>query len=70
MFSRICRCVLAELFSDGHPPFDLSQLLAYRSAEDEDYPLDFLNDIDDINIRVSNLKNVFSIITMCKTYID
>lgn len=51
----IYSCVLAELFSDGHPPFDLSQLLAYRSAEDEDYPLDFLNDIDDVNIRVSNV---------------
>ncbi|XP_075221522.1 phosphoinositide 3-kinase regulatory subunit 4-like [Lycorma delicatula] len=26
-------CALAELFSDGHPPFDFSQLLAYRCRE-------------------------------------
>ncbi|XP_073986579.1 vacuolar protein sorting 15 isoform X1 [Rhodnius prolixus] len=26
-------CALAELFSDGHPPFDFSQLLAYRAGE-------------------------------------
>lgn len=64
----ICSCVLAELFSDGHPPFDLSQLLAYRSAEDEDYPLDFLNDIDDVNIRVSNAENRESFISY-KSYI-
>ncbi|KAL1124299.1 hypothetical protein AAG570_002067 [Ranatra chinensis] len=42
-------CVLAELFLDGHPPFDFSQLLAYRCGE---FSLDkYLNKFEDENIR-------------------
>lgn len=42
-------CALAELFADGHPPFDFSQLLAYRIGE---YSLDkFLCKLEDENIR-------------------
>ncbi|XP_039281879.1 phosphoinositide 3-kinase regulatory subunit 4 isoform X2 [Nilaparvata lugens] len=42
-------CALAELFSDGHPPFDFSQLLAYRSQE---YSVDkHLEKVEDEGIR-------------------
>ncbi len=29
----VFRCALIELFSEGQPPFDFAQLLAYRSQE-------------------------------------
>lgn len=45
------RCALAEMFTDGHPPFDLSQLLAYRNGDYDPTPL--INTIDDEGIRVS-----------------
>ncbi|KAL3861428.1 hypothetical protein ACJMK2_007462 [Sinanodonta woodiana] len=42
-------CVITELFTEGTPPFDLSQLLSYRS---KDYsPWKVLEKIDDVNIR-------------------
>jgi hypothetical protein len=45
-----CRCVIVELFTEGKSPFDLSQLLAYRTG---DYsPVKLLESIDDANIRV------------------
>nr|XP_002121994.1 phosphoinositide 3-kinase regulatory subunit 4 [Ciona intestinalis] len=42
-------CVIAELFTDGTPLFDLSQLLAYRENKFE--PTAVLNKIDDVNVR-------------------
>ena len=33
--SCTCRCVIAELFMDGRPLFDLSQLLEYYQKEKE-----------------------------------
>ena len=44
------RCVIAEMFTDGTSPFDLSQLLAYRNGEYS--PWKFLEKIDDQNVRV------------------
>lgn len=44
-------CVLAELFSDGHPPFDLSQLLAYRNNE-YDQSANILKDVEDPVVKV------------------
>lgn len=42
-------CALAELFADGQPPFDFSQLLAYRSGE---YSLEkYFCKLEDENIR-------------------
>ncbi|XP_075209888.1 vacuolar protein sorting 15 isoform X2 [Lycorma delicatula] len=42
-------CALAELFSDGHPPFDFSQLLAYRCRE---YSVDkHLEKVEDEGVR-------------------
>jgi len=38
------------MFTDGHPPFDLSQLLAYRNGEYDPSPL--IDTIDDEGIRV------------------
>lgn len=52
------RCALAEMFTDGHPPFDLSQLLAYRNGEYDPNPL--IDTIDDEGIRV--FKSLFDII--------
>ena len=47
-------CVMAELFTEGSPPFDLSQLLVYRSG---DYgPDKLLQKIDDPHIRVSTVE--------------
>ena len=46
----MCRCVIAELFTEGTSPFDLSQLLAYRSGEYS--PTKLFQSIDDVNIRV------------------
>ena len=43
-------CVIAELFTEGTSPFDLSQLLAYRSGEYN--PSKLFQSIDDSNIRV------------------
>lgn len=44
------RCCLIELFTDGQPPFDFSQLLAYRSGE---FSVDkHLEKIEDIGVRV------------------
>uniref|UniRef100_H2Z3A5 non-specific serine/threonine protein kinase n=1 Tax=Ciona savignyi TaxID=51511 RepID=H2Z3A5_CIOSA len=42
-------CVIAEIFTDGTPLFDLSQLLAYR--ENKFDPEAVLNKIDDIHVR-------------------
>ncbi|KAM6132905.1 LOW QUALITY PROTEIN: phosphoinositide 3-kinase regulatory subunit 4 [Pterocles gutturalis] len=41
-------CVIAELFTEGVPLFDLSQLLAYRNAL---FPDQVLNKIEDCSIR-------------------
>ena len=46
----ICSCVIAELFTEGTIPFDLSQLLSYRSGEYS--PSKLFQSIDDVNIRV------------------
>eukprot|EP00058_Branchiostoma_floridae_P025412 XP_002610902.1 hypothetical protein BRAFLDRAFT_115340 [Branchiostoma floridae] len=42
-------CVIAELFTEGSPLFDLSQLLAYK--KDEFYPKHTLKKIEDEHIR-------------------
>lgn len=42
-------CVITELFTEGTPPFDLSQLLAYRNGEYS--PWKVLEKIDDASIR-------------------
>lgn len=53
-----CRCVIAELFMDGRPLFDLSQLLEYYSNEKEATDLETtLKKIPDRFIRVSFHKN-------------
>ena len=44
------RCVICELFTEGTPPFDFSQLLAYRNGEYS--PWKVLEKIDDSYIRV------------------
>ena len=46
-------CVLAELFSDGHPPFDLSQLLTYHNSSDLELYPKCLDDIEDPAVKVS-----------------
>lgn len=43
-------CSLTELFNEGHPPFDFSQLLAYRSGEFN--VAQQLDKLEDKNIRV------------------
>ena len=47
------RCVIAELFMDGRPLFDLSQLLEYYSSGDKEFPEPVLKKIPDKLIRVS-----------------
>ena len=47
----LLRCVIAELFTEGTPPFDLSQLLSYRTGEYS--PHELYHKIEDFNIRVS-----------------
>ena len=42
-------CCLAELFCDGNPPFDFSQLLAYRVGEFS--TSEFLAKIDNVDMR-------------------
>ncbi|XP_071952939.1 phosphoinositide 3-kinase regulatory subunit 4-like [Antedon mediterranea] len=42
-------CVIAELFTEGHAPFDLSQLLAYRSGQYS--PDAILDRIEDVHIK-------------------
>ncbi|XP_050537002.1 phosphoinositide 3-kinase regulatory subunit 4 [Daktulosphaira vitifoliae] len=42
-------CAIAEMFTDGHPPFDLSQLLAYRNGEYD--PSTYIDTIDDQGIK-------------------
>ncbi|KAK2148717.1 hypothetical protein LSH36_486g02011 [Paralvinella palmiformis] len=42
-------CVIAELFTEGTPPFDLSQLLSYRTGEYS--PHELYHKIEDFNIR-------------------
>ncbi len=42
-------CVIAELFTEGTPPFDLSQLLSYRTGEYN--PSIVLQKIEDLHIR-------------------
>ena len=46
----INRCVIAELFTEGHAPFDLSQLLAYCSGTYT--PEKVLEKIEDPSIKV------------------
>ncbi|KOC68309.1 Phosphoinositide 3-kinase regulatory subunit 4 [Habropoda laboriosa] len=42
-------CALTELYNEGHPPFDFSQLLAYRNSE---YSVSkHLDTIEDLGIR-------------------
>ncbi|KAG8212699.1 hypothetical protein J437_LFUL019599 [Ladona fulva] len=42
-------CALTELFNEGHPPFDFSQLLAYRNGEYSAWK--HLENIEDSGIR-------------------
>lgn len=42
-------CVIAELFTEGVPLFDLSQLLAYRNGQF--FPEQVLSKIEDCSIR-------------------
>ncbi|XP_064461325.1 phosphoinositide 3-kinase regulatory subunit 4-like [Ornithodoros turicata] len=42
-------CVLTELFTEGHPPFDFSQLLSYRSGEYT--PWKILDKIEDVHCK-------------------
>jgi len=58
----LCRCVIAELFTEGTSPFDLSQLLAYRSGEYS--PAKLFQSIDDINIRVSCCSFILATVNM------
>ncbi|CAA9997654.1 unnamed protein product [Nesidiocoris tenuis] len=44
------RCALAELYTDGQPPFDFSQLLSYRSGEYS--PENHLSRIEDDQVRI------------------
>jgi len=44
------------MFTDGRPPFDLSQLLAYRNGEYD--PNSHIDTIDDEGIRVCKTKPV------------
>jgi len=44
------------MFTDGHPPFDLSQLLAYRNGEYD--PNSLIDTIDDEGIRVCRQMNI------------
>ena len=48
------RCCLAELFTEGNAPFDLTQLLAYRAGDY--YPTKVLDKIDDPRVKVSILE--------------
>lgn len=52
-------CALAEMFTDGHPPFDLSQLLAYRNGEYDPNP--HIDTIDDKEIRVCKEYKILNI---------
>jgi len=52
------RCALAEMFTDGRPPFDLSQLLAYRNGEYD--PNTHVDTIDDEGIRVCKTKSAIT----------
>ena len=52
--TNLCRCVIAELFMDGRPLFDLSQLLEYYSGEKEATEAT-LKKISDRYVRVSLL---------------
>lgn len=53
------RCALAEMFTDGRPPFDLSQLLAYRNGEYD--PIPHVETIDDEGIRVCKIQPTIKI---------
>jgi hypothetical protein len=48
-----CRCVIIELFTDGLAPFDLSQLLAYRAADDDKHYQQVIGKIKNRDIQVS-----------------
>ena len=52
LYNVPCRCVIAELFMDGRPLFDLSQLLEYYRKEKEATEAT-LKKIPDRFIRVS-----------------
>jgi len=56
ILSSFYRCALAEMFTDGRPPFDLSQLLAYRNGEYDPNP--HIDTIDDKEIRVCKINLV------------
>ena len=51
MYSSSSSCVIAELFTEGSAPFDLSQLLAYRSGSYS--PDAALDQIGDEHIKVT-----------------
>ena len=51
------RCVITELFVDGRPLFDLSQLLEYYSKEEATELETTLKKIPDRFIRVSGIGN-------------
>jgi hypothetical protein len=52
-------CALAELFNEVHDaPFDLSEMLAYCSSEDNDFK--HLDNLEDPDIRV-NFTSYFSL---------
>jgi hypothetical protein len=51
-------CALTELFNEVHDaPFDLSELLAYCSSEDNDFK--HLDNLEDPGIRVRFISNSF-----------
>jgi phosphoinositide-3-kinase regulatory subunit 4 len=51
-------CALTELFNEVHDaPFDLSELLAYCSSEDNDFK--HLDNLEDPDIRASFISNSF-----------
>lgn len=49
-------CVIAELFTEGIPLFDLSQLLAYRKGQ---FQTEVLMKIEDKSIRDLVFKHVY-----------
>ena len=48
--SVLARCVIVELFTDGRPPFNLSQLLEYRNGQYKNDEV--IQKIPDKHIRV------------------
>ena len=61
------RCVIAELFTEGNAPFDLSQLLAYCSgAYSPDAVLEQIED-EDIKVKKEKKDNTVkpALVTTC-----